>query len=96
LALPNGNISDLRKVVIIVAKTTLKIGGMACSACSAACERSLKRKNGVMNASVNAATGKGVVEYDPAVCKMADLAEAVESAGYTLEKEEDNKSDGFA
>ena len=79
-----------------MAKTTLKIGGMACSACSAACERSLKRKKGVMSASVNAATGKGVVEYDPAVCKMADLTEAVESARYTVQKEAEEKSDGFA
>ena len=79
-----------------MAKTTLKIGGMACSACSAACERSLKRKKGVQSASVNAATGKGVVEYDPAVCNMADLTEAVESAGYTVEANADEKSDGFA
>lgn len=79
-----------------MAKTTLKIGGMACAACSAACERSLKRKKGVSSASVNAATGKGVVEYDPAVCNMSDLTEAVESAGYTVEKADEEKSDGFA
>jgi len=79
-----------------MAKTTLKIGGMACAACSAACERSLKRKKGVQSASVNAATGKGVVEFDPSVCTMADLADAVESAGYTVEKTDENKPDGFA
>ena len=80
----------------MMVKTTLKIGGMACAACSAACERSLKRKKGVISANVNAATGKGAVEYDPAVCTMTDLIDAVESAGYTVEKSDEEKPDGFA
>ncbi len=78
-----------------MAKITLKISGMSCAACSAACERSLKRKDGVKSASVNAATGKGVVEYDPALCTVADLIDAVESAGYTVEAQDSN-SEGYA
>jgi len=61
---------------------TLEIEGMTCASCSAAVERALKKQTGVSNASVNLATNKATVSYDPAQVKLGTLKKAVENAGY--------------
>ncbi len=61
---------------------TLEIEGMTCASCSAAVERALKKQNGVSSASVNLATNKATVSYDPAQVKLGTLKKAVENAGY--------------
>ena len=61
---------------------TLEIEGMTCASCSAAVERALKKQTGVSNASVNLATNKATVSYDPAKVKLGTLKKAVENAGY--------------
>ncbi|MBN2849755.1 MAG: heavy metal translocating P-type ATPase, partial [Erysipelotrichaceae bacterium] len=61
---------------------TLEIEGMTCASCSAAVERALKKQNGVSSASVNLATNKATVSYDPALIKLGTLKKAVENAGY--------------
>ncbi len=63
-------------------KVTLEIEGMTCASCSAAVERALKKQTGVSNASVNLATNKATVSYDPAQVKLGTLKKAVENAGY--------------
>ncbi len=61
----------------------LTIGGMTCASCVARIERKLGRLDGVSKVSVNLATEKAAVTYDPAQVKMAQLIGAVEAAGYT-------------
>lgn len=72
---------DLQEITQ-VRNVTLNIEGMTCASCSAAVERALKKQNGVQAASVNLATNKASVTYDPAIVKMGTLKKAVENAGY--------------
>ena len=65
-------------------QTTLRITGMHCASCAAGTEKSLQALEGVSRASVNIATEKATVEYDPAVISEADLKKAVEEAGFGI------------
>jgi P-type Cu+ transporter len=60
----------------------LPIAGMTCASCANRVERSLNRVDGVV-ATVNYATERASVDYDPAAVEPARLVEAVESAGYS-------------
>jgi P-type Cu+ transporter len=62
--------------------TVLAIDGMTCASCSAAVERALKKQPGVSSVSVNLATNKATLVYDPAQIKLGALKSAVEKAGY--------------
>ena len=59
----------------------LAIGGMTCASCAARVEKKLSKLNGV-SATVNLATGTARVTC-PATMPVAELASAVEQAGYT-------------
>ncbi len=62
--------------------TELELGGMHCGACATRIERSLNRLPGVASASVNLATARAFVSYDPRRAGPDDLCDAVVSAGY--------------
>ena len=59
----------------------LPITGMTCASCANRVERSLNQLDGV-TASVNYATEKATVDFDPAAVAPAELVAAVEAAGY--------------
>jgi Cu+-exporting ATPase len=61
---------------------TIPIGGMTCAACSARVEKALNKLEGVESATVNLATEKATVVYNPGVIRMPALKEAIEKAGY--------------
>lgn len=61
---------------------TLPITGMTCANCAATVERTLRKTEGVSEASVNYATERATVRLDPARVDMDALAAAVERAGY--------------
>lgn len=63
-------------------KQLLEIEGMTCATCALTVEKALSRVEGVHQASVNLATEKASVSYDPAQVSLADIATAVEKAGY--------------
>jgi len=62
---------------------TLFIGGMTCASCVLHVEGALKSVPGVGAVTVNLATGKAAVEYDPSQATLADLKKAVEDMGYS-------------
>jgi Cu+-exporting ATPase len=62
-------------------EVALPIEGMTCASCVRRVEKSLTRVPGVSQASVNLATEKATVAYDPAVADLAQLRTAVEKAG---------------
>jgi Cu+-exporting ATPase len=66
------------------ARLELPIGGMTCASCAARVERSLIEVEGVVDASVNSATERAAVVYDPARVDRGRLVEAVEGAGYDV------------
>ncbi|UUM62476.1 heavy metal translocating P-type ATPase [Streptococcus suis] len=61
---------------------TYAIEGMTCATCALTVEKALSKVEGVHQASVNLATEKASVSYDPAQVSLADIATAVEKAGY--------------
>ena len=72
----------------------LNIGGMDCAACAQRIEKAIKKLNGVENISVNLATEKAAVSYDPHIILLPAIKKAVESAGYKiLEPKEHNENE---
>src|SRR5687768_13807480 len=64
------------------AELTLPIGGMTCASCVRRVEKALGRVPGVREASVNLATERAKVRYDPELVEPGHLRAAVEKAGY--------------
>ncbi|MDR0474085.1 MAG: cation transporter, partial [Treponema sp.] len=60
----------------------LNIGGMHCAACSARVEKVLRKLNGIETATVNLATEKATIVYDPHVLRLSAIKEAIAKAGY--------------
>jgi len=60
----------------------LPVTGMTCAACAARIERSLSKAEGVEEASVNLATERAMVRFDPDVTQVDRIVETIRSAGY--------------
>ena len=60
----------------------LPITGMTCASCANRIERTLNRLDGV-TASVNYATERATVDFDPGASPPEQLVAAVEAAGYS-------------
>ena len=67
----------------------LKIVGMTCASCAATVEKALSSIVGVESASVNIATEKANVKYDPSLVSILDLRQAVKDVGYDVAGEEE-------
>jgi P-type Cu+ transporter len=65
-------------------RTTLPVRGMHCAACVGKVERALRAVPGVAEASVNLATERATVSFDPAAADLGALKAAVAKAGYEL------------
>ena len=68
-------------------QTTLALEGMTCASCAARIEKRLNRLDGV-EASVNFATERATVAYDPCSVALPELLGAVESLGYHARADE--------
>ncbi len=79
---------DLEKAVTDVGygtvneKVILRIGGMTCAMCEKTVTEALSHLDGVVSVSVNIATEKATVTYNPRMVSLADMKKAVENAGY--------------
>ncbi len=62
----------------------LPIEGMTCASCVARTERALRGLEGVDDASVNFATERATVVFDPALLSAHDLVATVQKAGYDV------------
>ena len=71
------------------AEVSLAVEGMTCASCVRRVERALSKLPGVESATVNLATEKAKVIYDPADAGVEDLWAAVEGAGYGVGVVED-------
>ncbi|MDR1399208.1 MAG: heavy metal translocating P-type ATPase [Treponema sp.] len=65
------------------ARATIPIGGMTCAACAQRVEKAIKKLEGIESASVNLATEKATVVYNPQQVRISVIKEAIEKAGYT-------------
>ncbi|HEX2723949.1 MAG TPA: heavy metal translocating P-type ATPase [Gemmatimonadaceae bacterium] len=60
----------------------LPVTGMTCAACAARIERSLGKSKGVAEATVNLATERATVRFDPSVTDIDRLIGTIREAGY--------------
>ena len=65
-------------------KTILKIQGMHCASCVVTTEKALKAKEGILDASVNLASEKVSLVYDPNIISLEEIAKVVSGLGYKL------------
>ena len=79
---PQGTGSSPATAASAPATVELAVGGMTCTSCAARIQKKLNRLDGV-DASVNYATEKATVRYDPAKVGPAELVSTVEQTGYT-------------
>ncbi|MCL2522486.1 MAG: cadmium-translocating P-type ATPase [Erysipelotrichales bacterium] len=73
---------------------SFKIVGMTCAACASKIEKSLKKTTGILNASVNFATEKAMIEFDPENIKASQIKKIITNLGFevleTNKVDEDN------
>ncbi len=68
----------------VIETLSLPVEGMTCASCVTRVEKTLKKMDGVVNASVNLATEKATIEFDPAVAQVSNMQSAIADVGYTL------------
>jgi len=66
----------------MVRELSLPITGMTCANCATAVQRTLGRTEGVLDASVNFASERAQVRFDPTVVRETDLLLKIQEAGY--------------
>lgn len=64
--------------------SSLFVKGMSCAACSARVERSLKKLGGVSEASVNLASNKATITYDPEQIGVTDFIAKIRNLGFEV------------
>ena len=74
-------------------KKTFSIKGMHCASCVMILERSLKKTEGVLDATVNLATEKATVTFDPTKVTDKELGSAVSNVGYQALVDEEVKTE---
>ena len=58
-------------------KVILDVAGMRCGACAVGIELMLTKKKGIKSAKVSLSERMAVVEYDPAIVAVSDIAKTV-------------------
>lgn len=75
-------------------EVSIPISGMTCAACAKAVERAVGKLEGVESVSVNFATEKANVRYNPKITRLSEIKQAISKAGYkALEIESTNRVD---
>ncbi|HRN93158.1 MAG TPA: heavy metal translocating P-type ATPase [Chitinophagales bacterium] len=93
----NEVVSDAVKAIkdlgygVSTVKHTFPVLGMTCASCAGSVESITQQQEGVVNVSVNFATGNLTVEFLPNMTNADKLQKAVQSVGYNLLIEEKNK-----
>jgi Cu+-exporting ATPase len=78
------------KALVQTSTKTLKLEGMTCAACAKTIERVTKKLDGVVESSVNLATEKLTITFEPSRVRTSDIKKAIEKAGYKASEEESN------
>ena len=63
-------------------KVIIPVRGMTCASCVSAIEKAVTVLRGVSKVSVNFATEKATVEYDPSATRLSEIKKAILEAGY--------------
>lgn len=70
----------------------LSITGMHCQNCVTTTEKALLGTPGVLSASVNLATHRAAIKYDPSVVGVPDFITAIDNVGYGAERLKEDES----
>lgn len=70
---------------------SFNVEGMTCASCSSTVEKTARKLSGMEKASVNLATEKLNVTYDPLTLSIRDISDAVSKSGYKAIPEEDEQ-----
>ena len=82
-ALANGyHHGSAGEITTMEKQSSFRITGMTCATCAVRVEKALSEAPGVSSASVNLASEKATVAYDPSVTSEEALVSAVANAGY--------------
>ena len=90
---------DLVRVVedagygVVASEAVFDIAGMTCATCARTVEEVLKGLAGVTSASVNLATERATVRYNPETVTVTSLKKAVADAGYRAVMADDSSKD---
>lgn len=75
-------------------EVSIPVEGMTCAACAKSIERTVGKIQGVKSVTVNFATEKANIQYNPKEVRLTELKQAIEKAGYkVLEIESTHKTD---
>ncbi|MDD1743508.1 MAG: copper ion binding protein, partial [Methanomassiliicoccales archaeon] len=69
---------------VVLNVVTISVGGMSCASCANTIEEALQSLDGVQAASVNLASDKVTITYDPQVVRIPDLKRAIRDSGYEV------------
>jgi len=61
----------------------INISGMHCAGCAAGIEGTLKSIDGILDAKVNFATGKGIFRFNPSKVNPQDIISKIQELGYS-------------
>jgi Cu+-exporting ATPase len=70
---------------IKVKNISLPIEGMTCASCVSRVEKTIAKFEGVLKVSVNLASEKALIEYNPDVIDFVKLAKLIDDSGYKLD-----------
>lgn len=76
------------EAIIECANRVLQIEGMTCAACAKRIEKVTSKLDGVLESSVNYATEKLSISFEPSKVRVSDIKQAIEKAGYNATEEE--------
>lgn len=76
-----------------VTKISLPVLGLACAACAQSVQSILETSEGVVSATVNYGNKTLRLEYSASIISLPEIRDKVQSIGYDLLIEEDNKTD---
>ncbi len=73
---------------------TMAVSGMTCAACARNIEKAVGKLEGVESGTVNFATEKATIQYDPARIRLSEIKDAIAKAGYkALDAQVGSKTD---
>ena len=75
-----------------IKKESFPVTGMACAACAVSVQSMLGSRKGVVSARVNYGNRTVRLEYDPSIVAIGELRNLVQSIGYDMITEEENRS----
>ncbi|WP_265109317.1 heavy metal translocating P-type ATPase [Halosolutus halophilus] len=73
---------------------TITVMGMSCATCSESVGEAVEALPGVLRADVNFASDEARVEYNPSDVSLAEIHDAIESAGYEPVREDGEETQG--